>query len=129
MTRKKTLQSFSADDLMDEMARRHADQHYAAGMTMSQMELCVWRAFGTGTQAQLAMARLLSRMKPETTSGKACPKCGKRPPVKATARERTLKSLVGPLTLKRNYHYCDGCQLGFYPLDRLLELPEAGELT
>ncbi len=129
MTRKKSLQDFTADDLMDEMARRHAEQNYVPGMTMSQMELSVWRAFGAGAQAQLAMARLLSRMKSEKTTGKPCPKCGRRTPVKAAQRERTLKSLIGPLTLMRNYHYCDGCQFGFYPLDRLLELPEEGELT
>lgn len=129
MTRKKTLQDFTADDLMAEMARRHAERHYVAGMTMSQMELSVWRAFGTGAQAQLAMARLLSLMRAEKTTGKPCPKCGHRTPVKAAARERTLKSLIGPLRLKRNYHYCDACKLGFYPLDRLLELPEEGELT
>jgi hypothetical protein len=129
MTRKKTLQDFTANDLMDEMARRHADQHFKPGMTMSEMELSVWRAFGTGAQAQLAMARLLSRMKTEKASGKPCPKCGKRTPVKAGERERTLKSLVGPLTLKRNYHYCEKCQLGFYPLDQLLQLPAEGELT
>lgn len=129
MTRKKTLQDFTADDLMNEMARRHAEKHYVDGMTMSQMELSVWRAFGTGAQAQLAMARLLARMKAEKPTGKPCPKCGSRTPVKAADRDRTLKSLVGPVTLNRNYHYCDGCKLGFYPLDRLLELPEEGELT
>jgi hypothetical protein len=35
---------------------------------------------------------------------------------------------MAPLRLKRNYHYCDGCQCGFYPLGQLLELPEDGEL-
>lgn len=129
MTRKKTLQDFTAGDLMDEMARRHAEQHYVPGMTMSQMELSVWRALGTGDQARLAMAQLLGRMRAEKPTGKPCPKCGRRTPVKAAARERTMKSLIGPVTLERNYHYCDGCQLGFYPVDRLLELPEEGELT
>lgn len=37
--------------------------------------------------------------------------------------------MAGRVTLKRNYHYCETCQLGFYPLDRALELPEESELT
>jgi len=129
MTRKKTLTDFTEKDLMDEMARRHAERHYVDGMTMSQMELSAWRAFGRGEQAQAALARLLANMKDERPTAKACPKCGKRAAVRAQDRERTLESLVGPVTLKRNYSYCDGCQHGFYPLDRLLDLPEQGELT
>src|SRR5256712_5958529 len=68
-------------------------------------------------------------MKPEKPTGKACPKCGKRIPVKVRDRERTVRSLAGPVTFKRNYHYCDECKCGFYPVDRLLDLPEEGELT
>ncbi len=33
------------------------------------------------------------------------------------------------VTFRRNYHYCERCQYGFYPVDRLLSLPEEGELT
>ncbi len=50
-------------------------------------------------------------------------------PVKARDRERTVKSLAGMVTFKRNYHYCEKCEYGFYPVDRLLDLPEEGELT
>jgi hypothetical protein len=72
---------------------------------------------------------MLSRMKPETPKAKACPRCGKRIPVKARDRERTVRSLSGPITFRRNYHYCEECKYGFYPVDRLLGLPEEGELT
>lgn len=65
----------------------------------------------------------------EAPTGKLCPKCGRRTPVKAKDRERTIRTLVGAVTLRRNYHYCDGCQVGFYPVDRTLALPEEGELT
>jgi hypothetical protein len=68
-------------------------------------------------------------MKPEKPTAKACPKCGKRVAVKARDRERTVKSLSGPVTFKRNYHYCEACKHGFHPVDRLLGLPEEGELT
>jgi len=129
MARKKTLKDFTEHDLMDEMARRHAARHFVADMTMSQMELSVWRAFGTGEQAQVALAVLLGRLKDELPTAKPCPKCTKRVPVRAADRERTLTSLVGPVTLKRNYHYCEDCKFGFCPLDLRLELPESGELT
>lgn len=129
MARKKTLKDFTEHDLMDEMARRHGERHFVADMTMSQMELSVWRAFGAGQQAQVALALLLGRLKDELPTAKPCRKCSKRVPVRASDRERTLTSLVGPVTLKRNYHYCEDCKLGFYPLDQRLQLPEFGELT
>jgi hypothetical protein len=37
--------------------------------------------------------------------------------------------MAGAVTLRRNYHYCERCTLGFYPSERLLDLPEEGELT
>ena len=49
--------------------------------------------------------------------------------MKARDRERTVRSLSGPITFKRNYHYCEECKYAFYPVDRLLNLPEEGELT
>ena len=33
------------------------------------------------------------------------------------------------MTFKRNYHDCERCKHGFYPVDRLLGVPEEGELT
>jgi hypothetical protein len=129
MTRKKTIDDYSADELARAQARHHAKKHYRDGMTMTEMELSIWRAFGSGEQASLCMSRILDQLKPEKSTAKLCPRCGRRASVKASGRERTLKSLAGPVTLKRNYHYCEGCQFGFYPLDRLLDLPEEGELT
>ena len=130
MTRKKTLNDFSAGDLQHELVARFADQHFRRGMTMSEMELLVWEHYGMENPAALrALVELLSRMPLEATTGKLCPKCGKRIPVKAKDRERSLRSMAGPLTLKRNYHYCESCQLGFYPVDVTLGLPEQGELT
>lgn len=75
------------------------------------------------------LAAMLARMKPEKPTAKACPRCGKRVAVKARDRERAVKSLVGPVTFKRNYHYCERCKHGLYPVDRLLDLPEEGELS
>ena len=36
---------------------------------------------------------------------------------------------AGELRLSRNYHYCKACQLGFYPRDIELKLPEEGEVS
>jgi len=127
MTRKKGLRAFSKDELLEELARRHAEERYRDGMTMTDMELAVEQLKGdSGDQGIEAMLR---RMKPEKPTGKGCPKCGKRTPVKVRDRERTVRSLSGPVTFKRNYHYCEECKYGFYPVDRLLSLPEEGELT
>lgn len=127
MTRKKGLGAYSDKELLEEFARRHAAKVYREGMTMSEMELAVEKLKGdSGDPAILAM---LSRMRPEKPTGKACPKCGKRIPVKVRDRERTVRSLSGPVTFKRNYHYCEDCKHGFYPVDRLLNLPEEGELS
>src|SRR5438132_9859910 len=96
-------------------------------MTMTDMELAAEKL--KTESGDHGLEALLSRMKPEKPTGKACPKCGKRIPVKVRDRERTVRSLSGPVTFKRNYHYCEECKYGFYPVDRLLSLPEESELT
>jgi len=130
MTRKKTLNDYSVEQMKAEVQRRWAESHYRPGMTMSQMELLIWEECGMENPAAArSMAALLARMRRESPTAKPCPKCGRRTPVKVRDRERTLRTMAGPVTLKRNYHYCEACQLGFYPLDRALDLPEEGELT
>lgn len=127
MTRKKSLTEATDAELVRELARRNADKHFREGMTLTEMELSI-EAMVHGHR-EPSVALMLSRMKPEKPTAKACPSCGKRTPVKARDRERTVRSLAGPVTFKRNYHYCEACKAGFYPVDRLLDLPEDGELT
>jgi hypothetical protein len=127
MARKKALKEASDAELLRELARRHAEKTFREGMTMTEMELAVEELVGTHREPSIAL--MLSRMKPEKPTAKACPTCGKRTPVKALDRERTVRSLSGPVTFKRNYHYCESCKAGFYPVDRMLDLPEEGELT
>lgn len=102
MARKRALKQFSEHELLEELARRHADKHFRDGMTMSDMELAAEELKGEAAKPSLVV--MLSRMKPEKPTAKACPKCGKRAAVKARDRERTVKSLSGPVTFKRNYH-------------------------
>src|SRR5438093_4522336 len=119
MARKRALKNFSEKELVDELARRHADKNFHEGMTMSEIELSVERLKGETGKPSLAV--MLSRMKPEKPTAKACPKCGKRIAVRALGRERIVRSLSGQVTFKRNYHYCEACKYGFYPVDRLLD--------
>jgi len=128
MARKRALKQFSKEELLRELGERLADEKFHDGMTMSEMELAA-EEMARRDAAPPPVAAMLSRMKPEKPTAKACPKCGKRVPVKARDRERTVRSLAGPVTFKRNYHYCEECKYGFYPVDRLLDLPEQGELT
>lgn len=130
MARKKTLKDFTEEDLRHEMTARFADGHYRAGMSLSEMELAVWAAYGMENAAALsALQALLSRRPLEKPTGKPCPRCGKRTPVKVKDRPRSLRTMAGVITLVRNYHHCDGCSLGFYPADAQLDVPEEGELS
>jgi hypothetical protein len=127
MGQKKGLSGFSREQLMEELCRREMEEHDGV-MTMTEMELAVER-MTRGTNDAPPIAAMLNRMKPEKPSAKSCPRCGKRTPVKARDRERTVRSLCGVVTFKRNYHYCEECKHGFYPVDYLLGLPEEGELS
>ena len=127
MTKKKGLKDFSDEEIVRELARRHAQKTFREGMTLSDMENAVEDLKQQAGEPSIAL--MLSRMKPEKPTAKACPRCGKRTPVKARDRERTVKSLAGEVTFKRNYHYCEACKHGFYPVDRMLDLPEEGELS
>lgn len=127
MARKKALSEATDEELLRELARRNADKHFREGMTLSEMELTVESMVHGHREPSISL--MLSRMKPEKPTAKACPLCGTRTPVKVRDRERTVRSLSGPVTFKRNYHYCVDCKAGFYPVDRLLDLPEEGELS
>jgi len=79
--------------------------------------------------AQEAMDRKLSALPVESGKPMPCPKCGKPAGVRQKAVARTFQSLAGTHTLKRNYHYCEGCKGGFFPRDIELGLPAAGAFT
>jgi hypothetical protein len=60
MARKRALKQFSEKDLLEEIARRHADKHFRDGMTMSEIELSV-EALKAGA-GEPSVALMLSRM-------------------------------------------------------------------
>jgi hypothetical protein len=61
------------------------------------------------------------RQQVETDPAVARCGCGQSAHYKGPA-PRTLVTQAGPLTFRRAYYYCKGCQQGFYPLDVALGL-------
>ena len=49
--------------------------------------------------------------------------------MKVHNRVRDILATAGELRVSRNYHHCSACELGFYPRDRELGLPEEGEAS
>lgn len=78
---------------------------------------------------QLSLGALVEEMPDEDRTHKACPRCGRKVAVRSYAVPRTLETLSGTQTFRRNYHYCVDCKAGFYPRDLKLGLPEEGELS
>ncbi len=72
---------------------------------------------------------MIASLPPEDATPKPCPKCGRLVPVKARNRPRHILTIAGELRFSRNYHHCGGCNIGFYPRDRELKLPEKGEVS
>ena len=94
---------------------------------MSQFELEAEeqkRALG-----QRVMDEKIAALEPEDGRPKSCPRCGKSSKRRATAVERTFRSMSGEHTFRRDYYYCEGCSKGFYPRDAFLGLPEHGAET
>lgn len=127
MAKGKTLSEASLNELLTEVARRKSDENYREGMTLMEMERSVERfKYESGAPA---LAELVRRTKPESGRAKRCPKCNALVPVKAKERQRTVLTLSGPLSIKRNYHYCVDCKWGFYPVDDALGLAADGDLS
>lgn len=124
--KKPDLSDIPIEDLEAEVARRIA-QTIPDDATMDDIEDAVEAQ--KDRHGQPVIAAMLARLKPEKPTAKRCPWCGRRVPVKALKRPRTVQSLAGPVTFERNYHYCQHCRRGFYPLDIDLGLPREGELT
>lgn len=78
---------------------------------------------------ELAMLKVLENLEEEDSRPKACPKCKMQVPVKVRDKERTILTMSGEHTIKRNYHWCSQCRFGFYPRDIKLGLSERGEYS
>ena len=82
-------------------------------------------------QAMWLAARAVERRINADTSDHAGPTvpcgCG-RPARYAGRHDKTVKSVLGPLTLSRAYYHCAMCETGFCPRDRALGV-QCGSLT
>jgi hypothetical protein len=106
-----------------ELARRRAQ---SGGLDLDAIE-----AFASDAQRDMGgetLAAAIAGLPPEDGKPKACPKCKRLVPVRATARVRTVLTVAGELRLTRNYYHCE-CGTGFYPRDAELKLPEEGEVS
>jgi Uncharacterised protein family (UPF0236). len=53
-----------------------------------------------------------------------CPNCG-RVLNRRDMHERTVQTMIGEITLRRPYFYCENCKEGFHPLDAVLILSDS----
>lgn len=120
-----TLGHMSDAELLKELARRRA----LRGTFTSLDDIESFIEVDQRDAAQQELAAVVDGLSPEDVTSKACPKCGALVPVKARNRVRHLMTTAGELCLSRNYHHCKTCQLGFYPRDLELKLPEEGEVS
>jgi hypothetical protein len=119
------LGHLSDAELLKELARRRAG---TGGLSdLNAIESAIEQDQLDLGREELALT--IAALPAENTTPKPCPKCGGATPVKTRNRIRHLTTLAGELRLSRNYHYCKKCQLGFYPRDIELKLPEEGEVS
>lgn len=115
-------------ELLKETARELARRRTARG----EVDLDAAESFAQDVQQALGedtLGATLDALPPEDGTSKPCPKCGELVRVKNRNRVRHIMTIAGELRLSRNYHYCKKCQLGFYPRDIQLNLPEEGEVS
>lgn len=120
----KTLKDFSIEELRRELAQR---QSQGLGNDLTAIEENLEAAAQTFKQD--ALEARVAALEAESDGPKPCPRCGKFVRVRRRRVRRELRTLAGSLVFKRNHHYCDKCEHGFYPRDRELGLPESGAVS
>lgn len=120
-----TLGHMSDAELLKELARRRA----ARGRFTTLDDIESFIEVDQRDASQEELVAVVDGLPPEDQTAKPCPRCGALVAVKARNRVRHLMTTAGELRLSRNYHYCKTCQLGFYPRDIELKLPEQGEVS
>jgi hypothetical protein len=122
------LGHLSDAELVREFAKELARRRLAKGAT----DLNAMEAFAEDAQQEVGNETLqatLAALPPEEATPKPCPRCGRLVPVKARNRVRHVLTVAGEVRVCRNYHRCVSCELGFYPRDIELKLPDAGEVS
>lgn len=121
MAKSRDLDELSAEELFALAAKKMAME----GKTLSDLEIGFEKA-----NKKLMVSGLSERLNlPEGDGRQPCPNCGRKIRVRETAKGRTLRTLGGEVTYRRNYHYCDRCRGGFYPRDIEFGIPKDGEVS
>lgn len=95
---------------------------------MTSMELGVEALKREVGEMHLAHA-LHERCAMEDVKPTRCPKCGGKARIEQKKAERTIQTLSGKQTYKRNYYRCFDCRHGFAPVDDELGIPADGAVT
>ncbi len=122
------LGHLSDAELVRAFAREVARRRLAGG----PVDLDGIESFADGARVsvgQETLAAVVDALPPEEATAKPCPKCKQLVPVKARNRVRHILTIAGPVRVSRNYHHCGACEVGFYPRDAELKLPDEGELS
>jgi len=125
---KKILGDCSDDELVAELARRRAGRGPSQITGMEEALAEHQRRDGQAT-LQRYLANKQQEQNETNETSKPCPGCGKPARIRARERARSIRSTTGEYTLRRRQHYCEKCEISFYPLDIELGLPEEGEVT
>lgn len=119
------LGNLSDADLLAELARRRAAK--SAG-DMTSLELDAESLKREVGELHLAHA-LHERCAIEDGKPTRCPRCGGKARVEGKKCARTIQTLSGKQTYKRNYYRCFDCRHGFAPVDDELGIPADGMVT
>ncbi len=136
---KPELDRYSEAELLAELLKRqeakpgnsgcgHLDPAESDLGPMYEAEVSL-EAIGRQVSQEGFEAWLEQQQQTETDDAKPCPRCGRKTPVKARKRRRTLHALHGSYSYRRHYHHCDFCKHGFYPLDMVIGAPEDGQAS
>lgn len=124
MSKHKTLSELTESELLAELTRRRSNP---SNFDVSQFEDDSEEF--TQSVKQAFLDNRITDLGEEDDKAKACPRCGLKTKVRRYAVKREIQTLTGKLIIKRNYHYCENCQSGFYPRDKELGLPEKGDVS
>ena len=121
----KKIEEYSEQELVAELVRRRVAR---GALDMTAIE-DAGEAFAASDSEVLLGAFLDERVAQQDEQPKPCPRCGELCRVRVKHRPRTVRTTLGERTFVRNYHYCESCERGFYPLDIELRLPPEGETS
>jgi hypothetical protein len=119
------LSTLSDDELVAELARRRVSR-LRGDMTTMELALESEKARTGSSTMALALEALCGCEDGKPTR---CPKCGGRARVEEKKRPRTVRTLSGEQTYRRNFYRCSGCRHGFAPVDDELGIPANGTVT